>query len=486
MEIVVPPLGEGIESGSVVTVLVSPGDTIAKDQNIIEIETEKAVAPIPTSEAGSVEAVLVKEGDKVHVGQVLLKLKEDKSSSKKASSTARPVEVQAAVKAPRAPVMSQGNYQYSSSSGYPPPAGPAVRKLARDLGVDLNHVPGSARGGRITLSDVKRFVEAGVQPQVTSRKSIDFSKWGPVTKKKVSAIRAKIGEKMVESWTELPHVTQFAEADITRIMELRKSHSGNFKKKGGALTVTIFAIKVVLNALKKYPLFNSSLDENTGEIIVKNYHRVGIAVDTEAGLLVPVLKDTDKKSMMDISLDLVQLAEKARTRKITLDDIQGGTFTISNLGSIGGTHFTPIINKPEVAILGIGRGSIKPIWKNKDFEPRSVLPVALSYDHRVIDGADGARFIMEIVSGFENFDESLLGCTDSARSRAVAPISMASTPSEISSPALVPTIPMPSTLSDSGSRMSFVNPSVRSKLTARPEAAQGNLVTRTSIFCSRA
>ncbi len=251
-------------------------------------------------------------------------------------------------------------------------------------------------------------VPASGRETALSSMSIDFSKWGPVLKKRLTPLRKTVGERMVESWTEVPHVTQFADADITGLMEIRKRHVARFKKKGGSLTVTVFAIKVVLDALKKYPLANASLDEATEEVVFKNYYHIGIAVDTEAGLIVPVLKDVDKKNLLDLSVELVALAEKARKRKLALEELQGASFTISNLGSIGGTHFTPIVYKPQVAILGIGRGALRPVWTRKRFEPRTLLPLALSYDHRVIDGADGARFITEIVSGFENFDARLL------------------------------------------------------------------------------
>jgi pyruvate dehydrogenase E2 component (dihydrolipoamide acetyltransferase) len=243
---------------------------------------------------------------------------------------------------------------------------------------------------------------AAPQRAAAPAESIDFSKWGPVTKKAISSLRKTIGQKMQESWQTVPHVTQFDEADITAMMELRKKYNPIYEKKKANLTVTVLVLKAVVAALKKIPLFNSSLDEVTGEVVLKNYYHLGIAVDTEAGLIVPVLKDVDKKSVLDLALELAAIAEKTRQRKISVDDLQGGTFTISNLGSIGGQHFTPIVNKPQAAILGLSRGFMKPVVKDGKVEPRLMMPVALSYDHRIVDGADGARFMKELIEGFQN------------------------------------------------------------------------------------
>ncbi len=250
----------------------------------------------------------------------------------------------------------------------------------------------------------KTAAPAGTQPQrpAAPAESIDFSKWGPVTKKQISSLRKTIGQKMQESWQTIPHVTQFDEADITELMELRKKYNPAYEKKGANLTVTVLILKAVVDALKKFPNFNSSLDEVTGELVLKNYYHLGIAVDTEAGLIVPVLRDVDKKNVLNLALELAKLAEKTRQRKVSMEELQGGTFTISNLGSIGGQHFTPIVNKPQAAILGLARGVLKPVVKNGKIETRMMMPIALSYDHRIVDGADGARFIKELVQGFEN------------------------------------------------------------------------------------
>jgi len=242
-----------------------------------------------------------------------------------------------------------------------------------------------------------------VAPKAPS-KSIDFSKWGTVTKKPLSGLRKIIAERMTENWQTIPHVTQFDEADVTALMELRKKFMPDYEKKGTKLTLTPFIIKAIIKALQKYPQFNSSLDESTKEVVVKDYIHIGVAVDTDAGLIVPVIQNADKMSLLEMSLELADLSEKTKNRKVPMDKLEGGTFTISNLGGIGGTFFTPIINKPEVAILGIGKGFQKPIVKAGKVEVASVMPLGLSYDHRVIDGADGARFIREIIAHLESFN----------------------------------------------------------------------------------
>lgn len=297
-------------------------------------------------------------------------------------------------------------------------ASPTVRKLARDLGVDLTRVRGSQRGGRIVVEDLRvyvqqlqqRVLEQKAAPVATAPKpvaeSIDFSKWGPVSRKPLSSLRKIIAQRMHESWTSVPRVTQFDEADITTIVELRKKFVATYEKKGANLTLTPFLMKAVVDALKKHSIFNSSLDEAAGEIVFKDYYHIGIAVDTEQGLIVPVIRDVDKKSLLQLSKELAELAEKARQRKVSGDELKGGTFTISNQGGIGGSFFTPIVNKPEVAILGVGRGMLKPVVRAEKIEQRMLLPLGLSYDHRVIDGGTAARFIVEIVRALEGFKES--------------------------------------------------------------------------------
>lgn len=401
MEIRVPRLGEGADSGNVVSIFVKEGDTVAKDQLLIELENEKAVAPIMSTDAGVVSKIHVKVGDKISVGQLIATLSGGAGSP---APVAAPIKEEPKFQAP--PQAAPAHGPAPVVPGVPAPASPSVRKMAADLGIDLTRVRGSERGGRITLEDVKAYIQSlqnlassGGAPQThaaakpaAASEQIDFSKWGPVTKKPFSSLRQKIAQKMVESWTTIPHVTQFDNADIAALLQLRKKYVAAYEKKGAALTLTSFILKASVEALKKYPQFNASLDETSHELVLKSYYHLGVAVDTEQGLIVPVLRDVDKKSLLEISKELAELAEKTRQRKVSLDELKGGTFTISNLGGIGGSHFTPIINKPEVAILGVGRGADK-------------LPLALSYDHRVIDGADGARFIRALAEALENFKE---------------------------------------------------------------------------------
>ncbi|OGW84780.1 MAG: hypothetical protein A3C35_03430 [Omnitrophica bacterium RIFCSPHIGHO2_02_FULL_46_11] len=410
MQIKIPFLAEGVHSGTVVSILVKEGDHVKKEQTVLELETNKATAPIPSPASGTITKILVKEGVEISVGQAIMSLSEEGAAKEPAKGVgSKPAQEKEAPTITEAGDASE-EYTYESKSGALPPASPSVRKMALELGIDLTKIRGTERGGRITVKDLKAYVQrlkAG-SPQKSEKPapvSIDFSKWGPVNRKPVSSTRRTIGQKMYESWTTIPHVTQFDEADITALLELRKKYAPSYEKKGARLTVTGILLKVAVQALKKFPIFNSSLDESKNELVCKHYYHLGVAVDTEQGLLVPILKDADKKSLLDLSIELAQLSEKARQRKISLEDVQGGTFTISNLGSIGGGHFTPIVNKPEVAILGVGRGIVKPIVKDGKIQTRTMLSLGLSYDHRVVDGADGARFIHEMVQGLEHFKE---------------------------------------------------------------------------------
>ena len=300
-------------------------------------------------------------------------------------------------------------------------ASPTVRRLANELGIDLTRVRGSQRGGRVAVEDLRAYirqiqrlaVEGSAAPRMAvapapkpAAEKINFEKWGPVSRKPLSSLRKIIVQRMHESWASVPRVTQFDEADITGIVALRKKYVAKYEKKGASLTLTPFLIRAVVAALKKYPIFNSSLDEATEEIVFKEYYHMGIAVDTDQGLIVPVIRDVDKKSLLQLSRELADLAEKTRQRKVATDDLKGGTFTISNQGGIGGGFFTPIVNKPEVAILGVGRGALKPVVRGAKIEKRMLLPLGLSYDHRVIDGGAAARFIVEIVQALEQFKES--------------------------------------------------------------------------------
>jgi pyruvate dehydrogenase E2 component (dihydrolipoamide acetyltransferase) len=250
---------------------------------------------------------------------------------------------------------------------------------------------------------------AGGAPAKPAAEQIDFTKWGAVTKRPMTPLRKVIAQRMSQNWNAIPHVTQFEEADITALEALRKERAPAFEKKGARLTLTALAVKIVAEALKKHPVFNTSLDETAGDVIYKEYFHIGLAVDTEQGLIVPVLRDVDKKDILTLSKEINEMAAKTRDRKVSMEELQGGTFTISNQGGIGGGHFTPIINRPETAILGMGRGALKPAVREGKIEARLMLPLALSYDHRVIDGGAAVRFILDIVAGFEKFDEKLIG-----------------------------------------------------------------------------
>ncbi len=426
MDVKLPHLGEGADSGTVVNLFVKEGDQVAKDQPILELENEKAVATIPSTGAGTVTKVFVKAGDKISVGAKLVSLTGDGAAPAAAKPAADAPKPKAKAAAPEPEPEAEPEEKVSAEasesveqSNAAVAASPAIRKLARDLGIDLAKVRGSALGGRVTMEDVRAYIQRlqklAAQPKATggapakpAAESIDFSKWGSVTKKPLSPLRQVIARRMTENWNAIPHVTQFDEADITPLLEMRKKYIAAYEKKGVRLTVTTFVLKAVADTLKKHPYLNSSLDEVTQEIILKDYVHLGIAVDTEAGLIVPVLRDADKKDLVQLSKDLEELAKKARDRKVSGEDLRGGSFTISNQGGIGGGHFTPIINKPEVAILGLGKGATKPVVRENKIEPRTILPVALSYDHRVIDGGVAARFIVDLVKAIENFDEKVV------------------------------------------------------------------------------
>jgi pyruvate dehydrogenase E2 component (dihydrolipoamide acetyltransferase) len=435
MDVRLPNLGEGADSGSVVSVAVKEGDTVSAGQTLIELETGKAVAGIPSPSAGKVTKIAVKAGDKLTVGGVILSLE---AAGAGAPATAAPkADAPKAAAAPKAKAKAKAapapepveeeeevaeeeeadfDESVAANAGFPPPASPTIRRLAQDLGIDLRRIQGSEEGGRIVMADLKAYIArlkaaaakpkaAAGKPAPVAAEKVDFSKWGSILKKPMSPLRQAIAKKMTESRTSIPEVTQFDEADITVLNDLRKKHAPAYEKAGTRLTLTSFALKVVANTLKKFPNFNSSLDEAANEIVLKEYVHIGLAVDTEAGLLVPVIRNADKKSILDLSKDVAGFAEKARDRKVSLEEMQGGTFTISNQGGIGGAHFTPVINRPEVAILGLGRGVMKPVVRDGKIEARLMMPIAIAYDHRVIDGGEAARFCVELVKGFENFNE---------------------------------------------------------------------------------
>jgi pyruvate dehydrogenase E2 component (dihydrolipoamide acetyltransferase) len=433
MDVKLPQLAEGVESGTVVGILVSEGQEVKKDQPIMELETQKAVGSIPSPASGTITKIHVKEGMEVAVGQTLVSIATDQSavgtaaqSAKLAATTPpqarsdeRPTPRQPANEPP--PQQATDTYRYQSKSGAPPPAAPSIRKIARDLGIDLTRVKGSESGGRIVMEDLRTYIQRlqqssfhesaeAVSSAPTTAKprqadTVDFAKWGPVRREKMSSLRRTVSLRMVQSWTTIPKIDQFADADVTAILALRKKFAAAYDQKQAHLTLTPFILKAVSNALQKHPRANSSLDEATQEIIFKDYCHIGIAVDTDAGLIVPVLRDVDKKNLLELSRELDELTEKTRQRKISVDELQGGTFTISNQGSIGGGHFTPIIYAPQVAILGVGQGGAKAVVVDEKIVIRTLLPLCLAYDHRVLDGADAVRFLKEIIAGLESFAE---------------------------------------------------------------------------------
>jgi pyruvate dehydrogenase E2 component (dihydrolipoamide acetyltransferase) len=423
MDVKLPNLGEGADSGTVINLFVKEGDTIAKDQPIIELENEKAVATIPSTGSGIVSRIYVKSGDKIGVGQRIISLSETDGgtavapapAAKPAPQEARPQARQSAP--PPVEESSEPDAAEPAPSNGQVAAAPSIRRMAGDLGIDLSQIRGSERGGRIVLSDVRAYIQklirAAGQPKVSSStpekplpESVDFSRWGGIYKKPMSTLRKVISRRMLENWNAIPHVTQFDDADLTAVLDFRKKYVAAYEKQGARLTVTSFVLKAIVATLKKHPIFNSSLDEAAGETVYKEYYHIGIAVDTEAGLIVPVIRDVDKKDLVVLSRELEELAKKARERKISTEELSGGTFTISNQGGIGSAHFTPIVNKPEVAILGLGKGALKPVVRNNAIEPRMMLPIGLSYDHRVIDGGAAARFVVDFVQTLENFNEA--------------------------------------------------------------------------------
>jgi pyruvate dehydrogenase E2 component (dihydrolipoamide acetyltransferase) len=429
MDVKLPQLAEGVESGTVINILVSEGQEIKKDQAFMELETQKAVGSIPCPSSGTVTKVHVKEGMEVSVGQVLISIE---SGSKTAaseptdavpSSSANRGKPKAApapaidTAAERAPGHKPAeSFQYQSKSGLAPPAPPSVRKIAQELGIDLTRVRGSEAGGRIRMADVRAYIQqlqelhqpdlSGQAGPAAPREIIDFSKWGPVRREKLSPLRRTVSRRMLESWTTIPKINQFDNADITAILALREKHKSAYEKSGAHLTLTSFILFVLARALKKHPMANASLDETAGELILKDYCHIGIAVDTDAGLIVSVLRDVDKKGVLQLSRELQDLTQKTRERKVGLEELQGGTFTISNQGSIGGSHFTPIIYAPQVAILGVGQGQNKPVVIDGKIAVRNILPLCLAYDHRVLDGANAVRFLKDVIVALQSFDEA--------------------------------------------------------------------------------
>ena len=433
-----PELGENIAAGDVLRVLVNAGDTLAKDQPVLELETDKATIEVPSSVAGKITEVKVKAGDKVKVGQSILIVEDGAAAAAAPAPPAKPA-AEAKPEPPKAPPppaaaptvapapvestrpdkvvdFARGARPAAEpqDAGEPSaPAAPSVRRMARELGVEIDDVAGSGDEGRISIEDVKAHAKrlittAGTAPsagaagpRAAAEPLPDFSKWGAIERQPMRGVRRKTAEHLGASWAQIPLVTQYDSADITGFEEIRKRHAKQAGEGAAPLTVTALAIKIIAAALRTFPQFNVSIDMAAEEIVVKKYINIGVAVDTDRGLLVPVIRDADTKSLLQISTEVSELAAKARSRKLTLEEMQGATFSISNLGGIGGTSFTPLVNSPEVAILGISRGRMEPVFREGQFVPRMMLPLSLSYDHRAIDGADGARFIRWVAEVFE-------------------------------------------------------------------------------------
>ena len=483
-EFKVPELGENVAGGDVMRVMVNVGDTIAVEQPVLELETDKATIEVPSTVAGVVKEVRIKIGDKVKVGAVVLTVDENgggaaaadtkPEAAAEAGKPAEPAQPQAAGSAaqgeapaaaePRAagsesrpaapekadhkilPMPARGSGDAAREPGAdtrraeapaaPPapaapraetprergpvaPASPAVRRLAREIGVVVDEVQGSGPGGRISQDDVKEHARrilssvGGAVPGAAARAARalpDFQKWGEVERQPLSNIRRATADHLSYAWNTIPHVTQFDKADVTALEELRRKYKDQVAKTGGNLTVTAMLVRILATAMKTFPQFNSAIDTERGELVFKKYVNVGVAVDTDRGLLVPVIRNADRKNITELSIEISQLAGKARDRKLSLEEMSGGGMSISNLGGIGGTYFTPIVNWPEVAILGVSRTLTEPVWSGEAFEPRQMLPLSLSYDHRVIDGADAMRFLRWVVEAIEQpFLLSLIG-----------------------------------------------------------------------------
>lgn len=435
-EFTLPDLGENITSGDVVSVLVKAGDVVSPGQAVLEVETDKAVIEVPCPPGGVIQEVLVKKGETVNVGQALMSL----SSSESQSETAKPAvpspvtEFVAAAKPspvveanetvavaqsvpaaqPPAPVAASNGEATNNTlaSDVINPAGPAVRRLARELGVDLGRVSGSGPSGRIVREDVVAAVRrAGGQAGSNSRtvrSGGEQDDWGPIHREKMSRMRKTIATNMVRSVATIPHLTNFDDADVTELERLRKDSAAEYAKSDVKLTALAFVVKAVSLSLKQHPSVNSTVDMEKGELVYKDYVNIGLAVDTSRGLVVPVLRDCDQQSIPQIAQEIAKTAEKAKNAQYGVEDLRGGTFTISNLGAIGGTYSTPIINHPEVAILLLGRSRKLPIVYEDRVEPRLMMPLSLSYDHRVIDGAMAARFLKEVIGYLESPGRLLL------------------------------------------------------------------------------
>ncbi|MFN9719636.1 MAG: 2-oxo acid dehydrogenase subunit E2, partial [Planctomycetota bacterium] len=421
-----PEVSEGVTKVDVASVAVKVGDTIASGAVVCEVETDKAVAEITCPHAGTITAVHIKPGTSIQIGDLLLTLNATSAAATSTSAPAAAPQASSAAPAPApkaapaavsGPAASAPAVAGSKSDGPPAPAGPATRRLARKLGVNLKLVKGSAAGGRITIEDVEAYVrDRMAQPApsaaagapgfgiVQAQPLPDFSKFGPVDKVPMSKIFRVSAANLSNAWVTIPHVTQHDLADITELESARKRYVAA-NPKSPKITMTAIMIKAVVGALKAFPNFNSSVDMVTGELVLKQYYHIGVAVDTPNGLVVPVIRNCDQKNVLQVAAELTDIAGRARDRKLKSEEMQGGTFTITNLGGIGGTAFTPIVNYPEVAILGMSRGITQLVLENNTPVERLMLPLSLSYDHRAVNGADAARFIVKLSGSLTNFLE---------------------------------------------------------------------------------
>ncbi len=434
IEVLVPDIGD-FKDVPVIELLVKPGDTVAAEESLVVLESDKATMEVPAPRAGVVKEVKVKVGDRVSQGSLIVLLEAAASAAVPApSQPAAPAPAAAAPEAPKPASPAPARVEAPApaiavapaplpATGVPPHASPGVRRFARELGVDLAQVKGTAPKGRIAKEDVQGFVKAALAGGGTAGApraagggladlglpawpKVDFAKFGPIETQPLSRIKKISGPALARNWVVIPHVTQFDEADITDLEAFRAQVNAENAKSGVKVTPLAFLVKAVVATLKKYPAFNSSLEGDN--LIVKHYWHIGFAADTPGGLMVPVIKDADQKGITQIAKEMGELAAKARDGKLGPADMQGGTFSISSLGGIGGTAFTPIVNAPEVAILGVSKSSMKPVWNGKEFVPRLMMPLSLSYDHRVIDGALAARFTTTLAQVIADLRRSLL------------------------------------------------------------------------------
>lgn len=400
-KVLVPDIGD-FKDVPIIEIFVKAGDTVTAEQSLVTLETDKAAMEVPSPYAGVIKEIKIAVGDKVSQGSLILTMESSSTTAPQANKIDSPAAAPSVAAAPAAapkpavPVIAQ-----VVSSGGKAHASPAIRRFARELGVEIAQVKGNGVKGRVTKDDIQNYVKAALaQPrgasgnglQVLASPVIDFAKFGAIEIKPLSRIKKISGANLHRNWVTIPHVTQFDEADITDMEAFRKELGAEYAAQNIKITPLAFMLKAAVTALQKFPEFNASLDASGENLVMKQYLHIGVAVDTPDGLMVPVIRDVDKKGIVQLAKELGEVSAKARDKKITAADMQGGCFTISSLGGIGGTAFTPIINAPEVAILGVSRSSMKPVWKDGAFVPRLMLPLSLSYDHRVIDGALGARF----------------------------------------------------------------------------------------------